>query len=737
MSKAGRKKSSVAAPPEPALPLWLPAPAGALAAGLWLAFIVTAYARKKLAFAAGDWTDMAATLAAAPGVLGGAFAKNAALGALTWVGAAGWGCALRRRLVGSSSPCAECFVVNSGLGLGALSLALLALAAAGAFTTVALRWLWGAGVLGGGTLCWMAWWQAPPDNPARAEARGGPLVWAAWALIALIATGNFVAALAPEVFYDSLVYHLALPQLYLLRGGLSATPENIYSGLPQGVQMLYGLALSLSGDDLAAFLHALFGLMTAVGLYSTLRRLAGPRVGALGALLFYGCPLIVYASWACGVDLASAFYITGALALVTGVAGEAAERSGGRSVMAGLLVGFAAGTKFNVAPVAGALVLGHAWLELRAGRGWRGPALMCAAAGAATAPWLLKNAALYGNPFYPFLHRAFGTLHPADWRAFLESAGSRDLRAAFTTWPGLRDFLILPYNCTLGNWPLGDWPGPVFAALTPAALAVSWGGAREGEPYAWRLTAALAALGFASWWLASSLVRYLVPALPLIAAAVALAVERGAWPRWAKGAAWAALFVGSLLGYQCAWRQGGGIGQWAYARGKVSRDEYLTRQRVTYGLPSYAAARWVNANLPPRAKVIVLGESRGFYLERDFVAATVYDHNPFWTAAAAAADPADLRARLRALGVTHLLLNARQLHFRHDLPAVLPRATAASPLVDDFVRRWLDVLWEERVDRGEHPSWLTVYKLRDEAAPSPAAVNPVRAVLDILARQGA
>lgn len=733
MSKASKKKSLPALASDDSLPLLLPAPAAALGAGLWLSAVAVAYAKKGLYPSAGDWADMAATLAAAPGTLGGAFLKSSVLAGLTWVGAAGWGCALRRRLIGTSTPCVECFTVNSALGLGCLSLVLLAVAAAGVYTPTALRWLWGAGVMGGGAFCWMSWYQSKDAVPARAAVRGGPAVWAAGALVALAAAGNFLAALAPEIFYDSLVYHLSLPQLYLLRGALTATPENVYSGLPQGVQMLYGLALALSGEDLAAFLHAFFGLMTAVALYVGLRRIAGPGTGAVAAVLFYLCPLVVYASWACGVDLASAFYVTATLAVLTGAVGSDPERAGGRSVMAGLLVGFAAGTKFNVLPTAGALVLGHAWLERRAGRGLKGPVLMSLAAGAAVAPWLVKNAVLYGNPFYPFLHLTFGTLRPADWTAFLAAAGGRDLKAAFTTPGGFWEFLTLPARATMGSWPLGDWPGPVFAALTPAALAVRWG--RPERPL-WTLTAGVAALGFLAWWLASSLVRYLVPALPLVAAAVAVAVERGAWPRGARAAAWAALVVGSLLGYQCAWRQGAGIGQWAFVRGRVSREDYLTHQRVTYGLPYFSAARWINGNLPPAAKVLVLGESRAFYLERDFVAATVYDHNPFWTAAASAANAADLGARLGALGVTHILLSARQLHLRHDSPGVLPRAAAGSALVDDFFRRWVDVLWEDRVDKGEDPRWLTVYRVRREAAAAPLPVNPVRTVLGVLAQQG-
>ncbi|MBU0606556.1 MAG: AMP-binding protein, partial [Armatimonadetes bacterium] len=49
-----------------------------------------------------------------------------------------------------------------------------------------------------------------------------------------------------------LVYHLALPKLFLLRGEIMATPGNVFSGTPLGLQSLYGLALALSGEGLAA-----------------------------------------------------------------------------------------------------------------------------------------------------------------------------------------------------------------------------------------------------------------------------------------------------------------------------------------------------------------------------------------------------------------------------------------------------------------------------------------------------
>lgn len=733
------KKKTTAAAQERSLALLFPVSASAVLAGLWLAYTASSYFSKGMVLFGGDWADMARLFAASPGVLGHGLLKDLLLAAGLWAGAVGVGGRIRLALAGACERCTESCGVDAAVGLGGLSLALLVMGWAGRFSPAALQAVYAGFVFGGAALLIVGRLSSRPAPAAEEQPEPlGALGALAAGLLLLTASLNILASAAPEVFYDSLVYHLALPKLYLLRGAVVPTPENIYSGLPQGVQMLFGLAMAVSGDRLASLLHALFGAAAAGTLFCCVGRMAGRRAGVLAALLFYLCPLVMYASWACGVDLASAFYVVAAVCVLCRVPEAGPERAAGMGALAGLLAAWAAGTKFNTIPAAGALVLAHAWLERRSGRGWRASAVMVAVAAAATAPWFLKDLAFYGNPLYPFLHERLGWLKPADWASFMGAAGSRDLKAAFTTASGFWALVSLPFRCSLGSWPLGDWPGPVLVALVPAAFALRWRwlASDEDPPAAWRLVAALALGGALAWALASSLVRYIVPSLPLVAGATALAAERGAWPRWLKRAAWTWALLGSLMALQSTYRQGWGIGQWEYLKGKVSRETYLLTQRVTYGLPYYSAAAWINANTPRDAKVLLLGESRAYYLERDFLAATVYDHNPFWTEAAQAKDDDDLRARLAARGVTHLLLSARQLHFRASIPAVLPREVAGGDLVDRFMRRWAEPLWEDRQDEGRQPRWLLVYALRPAPREAEGFVNPFRVVLDVLRRQG-
>jgi hypothetical protein len=408
-------------------------------------------------------------------------------------------------------------------------------------------------------------------------------------------------------------------------------------------------------------------------------------------------------------------------------------------LVTGVLIGFAFGTKFNVIPVGGAFVLAHYFFSRRAGRRHRETLWLFCAASAVFLPWLVKNAFFYGNPLYPFLFDKIGWSSPAHWQAFLGAAGGRDWAETFSNWEQLRLFLLHPWLMSTGSWPLGDWPGPAFITLTPWVFFVGWGLRRDSAdiPRPWTALALLALAGYAAWAGASKLVRYLLPVLPLIAAATALAVDRGGFPKYLRRAGWALALFSAAFNFQAAFRQGWGIGQWHVLRGKMSRFQYLTEQRVTYGLPYYAAMDWIDRNLPHDAKVLFLGESRAFYCERDFVAATIYDYNPFWVAAQKAQTAKALRQWLDDEGITHIFLSARQLHFRYDSPAVLPRDTVLRPQFMEFWATFTELLWEERKDGGENPRWLGVYSLRGEPKSDPKTFthNPARFVLEVLGRQ--
>lgn len=92
------------------------------------------------------------------------------------------------------------------------------------------------------------------------------------------------------------------------------------------------------------------------------------------------------------------------------------------------------------------------------------------------------------------------------------------------------------------------------------------------------------------------------------------------------------------------------------ALGRESREEFLSRT-----LYAYDAFRFANENLPPRAKVLFIGENQRYYLDRDFVGNSPFDDNIIVGIVSSSRSGEEIRERLREMGITHILYNASEV----------------------------------------------------------------------------
>jgi hypothetical protein len=647
-----------------------------------------------------------------------------------WFVAAGLGGPIARAL-GLGAAKAELFLLTAGLGFGAISLALLGLGLVDLFSPTALAVAFG--VLAAASLVsWFRWYPAPEpsaEGPARTALWERLWAWPVLALLALAGVIDLLCAACPEIYYDSLNYHLALPSLYLMLGRVEAVPHHIFSSLPFGGQMLYGLCLALKDEKLASLLHVSFSAGAAAFIFLIGRRWISRFAGLLAALLYYTVPLGMYSSWSCGVDHIGVFYCcAGLYALLRGL-----ETPGlGWPVGAGLLLGYAAGTKYNILtmPVVAACV--QAWADRGAGRGGRSAieraGVLLAASAAVFLPWMARNLAVFQNPLYPFLTSVLpGAERIADPVGFFSASRAMDPAAVLSSLEGLRSWGSQLWQVFLGDWPTGDWPGPLLPLFAPWLLFVPW--KRPAE----RALLACGLLGFLAWAATSGLGRFLLPAYPALVLVLAFAVCHPRWPGLWRGAGLLAILYGCLFQVQVAFKQSWNMDFWGYLAGRISREDFILKPHETYALPYYSAARVINKELPPDATVLVLGESRTFYIGRPTVAASIFDHNPFWEAVRRSRSPAELRARLADMGVTHILVNAYQYMYRASSSAVLPRDLASSEVYRRFWQEYLEVLYEDRHDPNPQPGWLVLYRVLPEPRTPPGThTNPAFAAVNAL-----
>jgi len=208
------------------------------------------------------------------------------------------------------------------------------------------------------------------------------------------------------------------------------------------------------------------------------------------------------------------------------------------------------------------------------------------------------------------------------------------------------------------------------------------------------LTYAAVALGF--WFATMQYTRYLIPTLPIWALAVAYGADRAArLTRYAQATIWTLLMLTFLLHL--------GVGALFALEavppvlGGEPRDLYL--QRV---FPSYAAQRFINEFLPSSAKIILYGEPRGYYLEREYLwgepyHSTLIPYEQFLSAEEM------LRYFGEELGATHILVNEMFFPWRTASDrwvGYLREALDAGQLVPLFAEQGLWV-WEIRFPAPE------------------------------------
>lgn len=132
--------------------------------------------------------------------------------------------------------------------------------------------------------------------------------WAAWICLLLLCGCAILFASAPPVRVDSLVYHLALPKLYLRAGGWVETPANVYSYFPNLVESGYYLLMRL-GVNSPQLLHTIIGFAVLAQTWSLARRCKLDKLFAWVAVFGVLVTPEFYKemTWAY-VDLASIFF---------------------------------------------------------------------------------------------------------------------------------------------------------------------------------------------------------------------------------------------------------------------------------------------------------------------------------------------------------------------------------------------------------------------------------------------
>jgi len=559
---------------------------------------------------------------------------------------------------------------------------------------------------------------APPAPAERGAAALGPIDLAALAALLLALLLNLAGALSPEIFYDALVYHLAVPNYWVIRHGFEPMPYNFYSNLPFTHGMLYAAGLLLKGSSLTKFINYGAGALTVLTVLALGARHFSLRAGLWAALIFYTAAHAMFASWSAGTEALLTLFSM--LALYCALNRKEGEYRW--FWLAACFCGLAMGVKYTGLFTSVGVMLLYAWSDrARPAAALRNLAVFTLIAAVFTGPWLVKNWLYTGNPVFPFALKLFGAGATADPQKLAEFAGHAAQIGPLTP----KSWLLTHWRVTMGQVPNSEYFTPLFLALLPVAflLAAPAGPALAGL---W--------LFFLAWWLgwsvSSTMVRFLMPAYPaagLVLAAYLFSPGHRALKLLLKAAALgvclSALYISAVIFYT--------QGRWRPVAGAVPAEEYLSHTQPTYPYSCYAAIKFVNEHTGPGSRTLMIGDEKSFYFKKDFIVSSVYDRTAMVEYAAAAKDGGDLYARLRADGVTHLLVNtADAIRLGREYRMFYWDARARGVFDEFWAGHARSVYAFDEAQGGRVFNRVEVYELLDRlpAGVSPA-FNPVKEII--------
>ncbi|MEM1108672.1 MAG: hypothetical protein AAGH99_08285 [Planctomycetota bacterium] len=605
-----------------------------------------------------------------------------------WLGAAGYGYALRQR-----------GVAQLGVGMAFLLLLNYVAGFAVGFSGIIS---WGICLAGVALLAVkLVVERRAADQPEQASSQTErPKYWSWWWLLGVPGLAVLVvAACCPPgtmwrieaLGYDVTSYHLQIPREWVAAGKMTELEHNVYAYLPGLMESAFASLMTMRRGlfpgaspevvYVCQLFHASFAVLAAAAVASLLRRFGSAGAAAAGGGLILLAPwVVVTGSLAYNEMVVVAFAAVG-LRLV---AGENCP-CGRTGVAIGLLAGAATLAKLTAAfTVALPLGVVLVWRLLKDRPGWSAvtPVVLCVVVGfAALSPYLVRNAAWTGNPVFPFAGSVFGYAH---W----DEARADRWDAAHMPDAPWGERISAVWRQAIGNTGYGAWGGQPTPTETKNIARFANEG---GLPVLWIAAAVGLALGFARrttrwftavllalllgqfvWWLVMTHLqsRFLVVAIVPLCAAVGLFSE--SLRRWKIGTSLnagglAAGVVAAVLAVVTL------TTTWSQTTVLTTPDGQRVPAPLWFlvdGLPepygNNAMADFALNDLPAGSRVMVVGNNQSlFYVEPDMVYASAFDESPITPLLPSDDDPQALADALRAAGVTHLWIGYSELDRLH------------------------------------------------------------------------
>ncbi|MFN0116968.1 MAG: ArnT family glycosyltransferase [Elusimicrobiota bacterium] len=426
---------------------------------------------------------------------------------------------------------------------------------------------------------------------------------------------SFIACFSPVTYYDSLVYHLALPQTYLKWGKVATVPFNMYSYFPANMEMIFLFVMGLIKNPDYAINLVGWGVsvLCSLLLFDFVKEKASFKIALFGYLLWWTAPVVLFLSIGAYVDIPLSFFT---LLAIRFFSFYLSERNSKSLFFSGFFAGICISIKYTGA-IAAIIFSVFLLIELiRKRESIKAIFIFWIVVIFPVLPWLIKNFLACGNPVFPFFYKFLG--HPQSW----EPESAQKYFSILTEYGiknnFLSDLFVFSWNVSTnpkifggGIDVLGLFGWPLLFIFTLLGgffiLRDKFFNLSLGENKDYLLVLYLIA-HFLFWFYSKPVLRFLVPLLPLFIVIGCMGINslkiqsRKAFVGfvsfpWLIGNFFIFFFISQQLR------------PFSVALGLETVSEYLTK-RFEY----YPAFQYINFNSDHIDRVILVGEQRSYGL---------------------------------------------------------------------------------------------------------------------------
>jgi len=279
----------------------------------------------------------------------------------------------------------------------------------------------------------------------------------------------------------------------------------------------------------------------------------------------------------------------------------------------------------------------------------KGSIIFCLAFLITFSPWMIKNILYTGNPLFPLFYSVFGG---RGWSLEQTSYFYNNISGRIGTGITLQSWLRILWQVLTREGELG-WHRFIFLpalALLPLAI-------KRRHP---ATIAGLLGLSYIALWSflsrnVANILRYNIFSLALISVFFISVIWQWISRKEKLAEFLFILFIcfEALLGIFFCQQL---TQSYKAVFTKVSRQQYLKRF-----LPYYPLVDEMNRRLSSEDKVLFIGETQGFYLQKKCIVPSANDGQWIAQIFEGAKNVEEVSQRMKALGITHLLVNQQEL----------------------------------------------------------------------------